>query len=125
MDIGVSEELSVRIDASLRAAERVRPETRTGRSGVPMWWFSGLTGAAAALLLIVLFNRSDRLTPDLPGEPPVAGVVPEYDGWTQTEFPLHAETAVLTEPLEEELEKLKTDLQKAREDLEEDIRRSF
>ena len=125
IDIDVPEALSVRIDASLQSVERARPQTRTGRSGVPAWWLSGLTGAAVALLLIVLFNRSDTPTPDLPDEPPVAGVVPEYGGWTQSEFPLRAETAASTEPLEEELEKLKTDLEKAREYLEEDLRRSF
>ena len=125
MDIDVPEALSRRIDASLRSVERARPETRTDRSGIPGWWLSGLTGATVALLLIVLFNRSESPPPDLPDEPPVAGVVPEYRGWTQSEFPLRAETAVSTEPLEEELEKLKTDLEKAREKLEEDLRRSF
>ena len=125
IDIDVSEALSDRIDASLRSVERACPETRTGRPGIPGWWLSGLTGAAVALLLIVLFNRSDTPTPALPDAPPVAGVVPEYREWTQSEFPLRAETAVSTELLEKELEKLKTDLEKARENLEEDLRRSF
>ena len=125
IEFDVSEALSVRIDAALRSVERARPETRTGRSGVPPWWLSGLTGAAVALLLIALFNRSDTLAPDVPDEPPVATVVPEYRDRTQSEFPLRAETAVSTEPLEEELEKLKTDLERARKNLEEDLRRSF
>lgn len=121
----VSAELSARIDASLQAADRVRPDARIARRGFSMWWISSLTGVAAALLVITLLNRSDTATPDVPADPQISGVVPEYERQMQSEFPLRAETAVLTEPLEEELEKLKSDLEKAREDLAEDLRRSF
>lgn len=121
----VSAELSTRLDASIRATERARPNDRNGRQGFSTWWISGLTGATAVLLAIVLLNRGDPVTPTPSAELPIAGVVPEYERQAQSEFPLRAETAVLTEPLEEELEKLKSDLERVREDLEADLRRSF
>lgn len=126
----VSAELAMRIDASLRAAERIKPRAGAGRRGFSIWWMSSLTGVAGALLVIAVLNRNDTsarndtAAVDAPAAP-IASAVPDYRSRTQSEFPLRAETAVLTEPLEEELEKLRSDLETARDKLEEDFRRSF
>lgn len=121
----VSDELSARIEASVRATDRaLAPVPRPG-FGYSLWWISSLTGVAAAFLIIALLDRDEVAAPSAPVEPAIAVVVPRPDVRLQNEFPLRAETAVLTEPLEEELEKLRSDIEKARDGLEQDIRKSF
>lgn len=119
----VSDELSARIEASTRATVRAEMPARRPGFGFSLWWISSLTGAAAAITVIALVNRGDGEAP--PTEMPIAAVVPDTVLHLQSEFPLRAETAVLTEPLEEELEKLKADLEKARDNVEADLKKSF
>lgn len=113
----VTPEFEARVRASL---ERTRPaETaprRTRRTPVSMWWASSLTGIAAAAAVIVAIN----LESPPPGEPSaVPAIVPELVAPIVPN--LRPESAVLTAPLEEELEKLESDLEKAERAVREDI----
>ena len=125
VDAEISTELEVRIAASLRAAERARPMDRKPANNYTLWWLSSLTGVAAALIIIAIFGRSGP-SPE-PGivHEPTTEVVPDAVPRPPVEFPLNAQPAELTGPLEEELEKLQSDLEKARENVERDLRRSF
>ena len=125
----VSAEMAARIEASIHATERASAtgERRDGSSS--RWLFSTLAGVAGALLIIVLINRDGQTVDGLAEPQPTARVVPEVTLHLQDPFPLQAETAVLSEPLtqdlDQELENLKSDLEKARQTVEEDLRRSF
>ena len=124
LKIDVSETLSKRIDAALAAA--VRPEAASERKPRAFWWASMLTGAAVAMAAIVLLNmRSDRVVAPPPGAQAVTRTVPEAVDQTQNPFALDTRSAVLTEPLEEELEHLKADFERAREEVTDDLRGSF
>ena len=114
IDVTVSDELDRRIDASLRA---VTPATETRRpvaSKTPLfWWASTITGVAAAVAVIAIVNwqapeESVSATPSN-----IVAVVPSID--------LRAESAMLTGPLQDELDKLQSDLKKAEEKVERDI----
>ena len=121
----VSPELALRIQASLHAAERARPDERADKAGFSMWWISSLTGVAAALLVITILSRNADVTPEAPLVEPSANIVPATLPGSDVFMPLNAETAELTGPLEEELERLKSDIEKARESVERDLRESF
>ena len=97
IDVQISDELERRIDASLQATA---PETvsRAPAARPPLfWWASAITGAVAA-------------TPT-----PVAAAE------QLSTIDLHAEAAMLTQPLEQELENLQSDLKKAEEKVRRDI----
>ena len=114
IEVAVSDELDRRIDASLRA---VIPETETPGRAVAkpplFWWASTITGVAAAVAVIAIVNwqaptESVSATPTN-----IVAAVPSID--------LKAETAMLTGPLQEELDKLQSDLKKAEEKVKRDI----
>lgn len=114
IEVSISDELDRRIDASLHA---VAPEVSTSVPAArpPLfWWASALTGAVAALAVIAVVNRQ---VPDEPAATPepvaAAEQLPMID--------LHAEAAMLTQPLEQELEDLQSDLKKAEEKVRRDI----
>lgn len=113
--------LRKRIDAAVAAAGAQQP--RKTRPPI-RWWSVALIGGAAAMLVVVLLDRPSIDTLTNP-PPPTARTVPESPPVQQTDFDLRAQPAVLTEPLEEELEHLKSDLEKAREGVAEDLRGSF
>ena len=121
----VSPELQKRIAASLQAADTAETSANPARARISSWWISGLTGVACALLLLVLFNRTEPLPAIEPDTVPVASTVPDSPPADQVEFPLRAEAAEFAEPLEDELEKLQSDLEKAREAVEAELRRGF
>lgn len=111
IDTPVSPELEARIRASLESVS-ARPDDRR-RPGISLWWASSLTGLAAAAAVVVAINlgpaeRPPATTGTVLPEPLVAPV-------------LRVESAVLTKPLEEELEDLEADLQKARDAVRKDI----
>lgn len=118
----VSPELAARLDASIRATVPVAGKRRRSRTAFAWWWLSSLSGVAAVFLLIVFLNRgeSPSVVPD--GQTPVADdqrpvtVVPIGD------VPLEVRTVEFAEPLADELENLKSDLEKAREKLASDLR---
>jgi len=122
----VTPALRARIDASLHAARIERRDARPGRPGSYFWWFSGLTGIAATLLAVIVLDRgNDAVQPDT-GEAPVTVVVLPGSGNADIRLrPLDVRNADFTDPLEDELAKLKSDLEKARDEVERDIRFSF
>ena len=122
-----SPELRARIDASIRAVARIRsvPAARdSDKPGQSSWWASGLTGLAAALLIILLINTNreggNSLEPET--EDRIATTVTPETGERFGTLPLKVRTADLTGPLEEELIHLQEDLEKVRESVERDLR---
>ena len=126
IDVSVTEELDYRIDASLRGIAQVQPEPKPQQGRPPLfWWASSLTGAAAALVVLAIINshsQSDDGVETTTGVPvvdtttvalPPLSNVPTIDWKT--------ESAMLTEPLRQELENLQSDLKKAEEKVKEDI----
>jgi hypothetical protein len=116
-------ELQERIRASLESTKPVKQAPRTTKTpGTSLWWASSLTGLAAAALLIVVINWNGGVEP----VEEVADAAPPGITWSiQSGFPLNAETAEWTAPLEEELKNLQSDLEKARESVERDLRLGF
>jgi len=106
--------------------ESTRPEDQAPRKtqtpGTNQWWASSLTGLAAAALVIVFINWNSTVTP-VDDQPPSA--TPGTVISLQSGFPLIAETADWAPPLEEGLKALQSDLEKARENVERDLRLSF
>lgn len=126
----VSPQLEARIEASLHNAQRAAPPEPGHRSSVTLWWASSLTGLVTAALVIVLlnWNRESTKTDPVPAAREFAtvpeAVVPDAaDRYGR--LPLTTRTADLTGPLEEELRNLKSDIEKARDNVEQDIRSSF
>lgn len=119
IDSQVSDELDRRIRASL---ESVEPEAVSGRqrpSRSPVfWWASSLTGVAAAVALIAVINTTPVETTQTMTEPAAQPLAIPSIRW-------QAETAVLTSPLEREIEDLQSDLKKAEEAVRRDIERLF
>ena len=112
IDVDVSDELDRRIEASLHAAKPQAPERPLVRPPL-FWWASTITGIAAAVAVIAIVNLQVRE----PSEP----AVPVDLMATTPRIELHAEAAMLTAPLQEELDKLQSDLKKAEEKVRRDI----
>lgn len=123
----VSDDLQMRIDASLHAAKAMRQERvprAAGNSG-SRWLLSSLTGVAMALAVLVYLNRepaTPAAEPDLVADTPRAEVVEQP---LLQMLPLKIEEAHLTDSLEQELANLQADFERARESVEEDVRKSF
>lgn len=124
-----SPELQLRIDASLRAAREIGPATRRSTPSTTFWLISSLTGLAAAALVLLLieWNQEDLVPPaDAVArvEEPTSFVnLPE--DWMTGEFPLNVKSADLTRSLEQELIDLQADLERARENVEQDVKNTF
>ena len=128
ISVEISPQLTSRIEASLLAAERIEPVRQNRSDTSTLWWASSLTGLATAAAVIVLlnWNRPDP-EPVLP-EQTAFQVVPdahEYLRQIQGRLPLRTETAVFTHGLEDELQKLQADLEKARENVNRDMNFTF
>lgn len=93
----------------------MRPKRRL--PGISLWLASSLTGLAAAALVIVLVNLKPSVEPIDTG-PKTVVTIPN-------DMRLDARTAEWTAPLEEELRNLQSDLEKARDNVERDLRESF
>ena len=115
IDVSVSDELDRRIEASLLAVSPEMAEQRPVTPAKPLlfWWASTVTGIAAAVAVIAIVNwqAPDQPAADLPLN--IVAAVPAID--------LKAEAAVLTNPLQDELDKLESDLKKAEEKVRRDI----
>ena len=117
IDVEISDELERRIDASLHA---VTPEVPRKAAPPPtarspyFWWASSLTGVAAAAAVIAIANWHPEEEPAAPPAVLVADALPPP-------VDLRARAAMLTDPLQEELEKLESDLKKAEEKVKRDI----
>ena len=119
IDVQVSDELDRRITASLQGVTPERPDLPVKQSRpAAFWWASSLTGVAAALVVIAIFDAQSQ-----PGDKPVPQVadtspVPEV---TTPTIDWKTESAMLTRPLQQELEDLRSDLKKAEEKVKRDI----
>ena len=119
IEVTISAQLENRLQASLAAVEPVRPApARPAASSARFWWASSLTGAAAAVALVVVVNwQAPELEQVATDVPPPSLMPPKID-WK-------ARTAVLTNPLEKEIEDLQSDMQKAEQAVKQDIERLF
>lgn len=119
IDARVSDELDARILASLNAVTPESPEAAQAAAKAPaFWWWSSLTGAAVALAIIVAVNLQ---TP----EPQPVAAQPPADALQLLQFDWRTREAVLTSPLETEIDNLQADLKKAEEAVRQDIDRLF
>ncbi len=116
IDASISPELDARINASLRAVTPVKEASPRPRSW-SFWLASSLTGAAAAIAVIAIVNMRQ---PEV-AEPAAVAAVEQDTSYTVPVFDLKAETAVLTNPLSEELQALQSDLKKAEQKVREDV----
>ena len=115
IEVEVSAELDGRITASLR---NVTPEESSSAATVSQrpamfWWASSLTGIAAAAAVIVIVNFQQAEAPVKATPANIVAAVPVIDWKT--------ETAMLTGPLQQELEALRSDIEKAEKKVKEDI----
>ncbi len=119
IDVQVSDELDRRITASLQGVTPERPE-RPAKQSRPaaFWWASSLTGVAAALIVIAIINSQSQ-----PGDDPVLQVAETspVPAVTTPTIDWKTESAMLTRPLQQELEDLQSDLKKAEEKVKRDI----
>ncbi len=115
IDVQISDELDRRITASLQG---VTPEAPRARSRpAAFWWASSLTGVAAALAIIAVINSHSQFE----GGPAVAPETSPVSVATIPTIDWKAESAMLTRPLQRELEDLQADLKKAEEKVKREI----
>jgi hypothetical protein len=124
IDAEVSAQLDSRIQASLGAiGPEAAPRRREPRRRpVSFWLASSLTGVAAALAVIAVLNVVDT------NEPAAISRTVADNTAQPIEIPvldLDVEAAMLTGPLEQELEDLQADLRKAQEVVRGDVRIDF
>jgi len=121
--VELSPGLSKRLEASVRAAAAPRRQPRRSSLTARLWWLSSLTGVAAALLVILLinWNRDDLAPPSAT----IADTPVISNRLILRPYPLNAQTAELTGPLEDELQNLKDDLEHARKSVADDIKLTF
>jgi len=125
IQVAISPELRLRIDASLRATEQIRPVPAATAPGMNLWWASSLTGLAAAIAIIVLINWNRPVTEVMPPEVAQSKTVPDYAGEFQNLYRPQIKTADFTKPLEDELARLQADIERARRNVKKDIEFSF
>jgi hypothetical protein len=120
-----SPELAARIEASIQGIEPIRPVEARPTSSNGLWWASSLTGLAAAIAVVVLVNWNQPAVDDVPEATVVDVTVPPDTVLTAPPIPLEISTADFASPLEEELDHLKSDLEKAREKVKKDLDFTF
>lgn len=117
IDVEVSDELDRRIMATLQGVQPERPQSVPEQRPALFWWASSLTGLAAALVVIAIVNVRDPVggepTPTTEMSPVTVATTPIIDWKT--------ESAMLTRPLQQELEDLQADLKKAEEKVKQEI----
>lgn len=119
-----------RIAAAL-ARERPLAVAKERRESFLRPWLAGtLAGLGAAAMVVLLIGRSGSESPvpapdaslaDASREEMPSELLQSF----RAQVPLNAETAELTAPLEQELRNLKSDLEKARDDVERDLALTF
>ena len=124
IDAEVSPQLQQRISASIHSARQVRSVAAPRDRGTSYWLASSLTGVAAALLIILWLGRDESSPVVDSGTEMATTESPEVNDVFRP-FPLEARTAVLTEPLDEELLHLQSDLEKARDTVKRDLRNAL
>ena len=135
LQAGTSPEMQLRLEASLCTARDARtmavkrPEPAESSQG-STWWLSAVTGVAAVLLVAFLINRdlleeTGREAVSLNNQPPVEASALVEDWFVSGGLDLNIQPADLTQSLEEELSNLQSDLEKARENVERDVKFAF
>ena len=121
----VSPEISDRIMARVQDTRQKRePETRE-QSPLRWWWASSLTGLAAAVTLLAVINWDVDAPAPTVQDLSVVQTVPRPANIFDNRVPLKLQQANLTNPLEEELQNLESDLEKARDVVRNDLRLDF
>jgi hypothetical protein len=118
IDVHISDDLDRRIAASLQGVEPEQPSEAAPRPRPALfWWASSLSGVAAALAVIAIINSQSQ-TDDMPvaiaQTSPVNEILTPVIDWK-------TESAMLTQPLQRELEDLRADIRKAEEKVKQDI----
>jgi hypothetical protein len=119
IDCTVSEELDKRIRASLHGITPEQPaQPKSTSKSFSFWFASSLTGVAAAVAIIAIVNLQEPEPVPVPID-----VAPAPLNFPTIQW--HVEAAVLTTPLEQEIDDLQSDLKKAEEAVKQDIDRLF
>ncbi len=114
IEVDVSDELDRRIEASLHATTPESTATARPLAKPPLfWWASTITGVAAAIVVIAIVNWRVEEPPNTVAPVDLMASTPRIE--------LNAEAAMLTAPLQEELDKLQSDLKKAEKKVRQDI----
>ena len=115
IDAKVSDELDRRIRASLNGVTPVIDSQASTPPARPagFWWASSLTGIAAAVAVIAIINSQQDVPVPQATPANIFAAVPTID--------LNAETAVMTSPLQQELDALQSDIKKAEKLLREEV----
>jgi hypothetical protein len=105
INVEVSAELDDRVRASLEAVTQEGPQENAAPTRPrSMWWASSLTGILAASIVILLINLNQPAPPPAVIDAPVSALFQPQ---------LIIDPAVMTAPLQKELEDLEADLKKA------------
>lgn len=138
IEADVSSRLADRIDASLHSADRelpasAKPSRKTFDDHLSgnLWLASSLTGLAAAVAVFWLLSN-DSESPQ-GSNPPITTVntvppVPDHRAYLaelQQNLPLNVENVEFTEGLEQEMTRLRADLERARANVSKDIDFTF
>ena len=115
IDAKVSDELDRRIRSSLNGVTPLTDQQATALPARPagFWWASSLTGIAAAVALIAIVNLEQEAPVPQATPADIFAVVPTID--------LKTETAMMTSPLQQELDALQSDIRKAERRVREEI----
>ena len=125
VETGDATALRARIDASLRATDRIRPVAEARDPGINLWWASSITGLAMAVAVIAVINWNSPVAPEVAPGVVDSTTVPEYVEGIEEMYPLDFKTADFAGPLEDEMLKLRADFERAAETVKEDIEFSF
>ena len=115
IDAKVSDELDRRIRASLNGVTPLTDQQATTPPARPVgfWWASSLTGIAAAVAVIAIVNSQQDAPVSQATPANIFAAVPTID--------LKTETAMMTSPLQQELDALQSDIRKAERRVREEI----
>ena len=115
IDAKVSDELDRRIRASLNGVTPLTDQQATTPPARPVgfWWASSLTGIAAAVAVIAIVNSQQDAPVSQATTANIFAAVPTID--------LKTETAMMTSPLQQELDALQSDIRKAERRVREEI----
>ncbi len=114
-------EVSARLMARIKDTQQAGSRDERHGSGISWWLASSLTGVAAAAVVLAVMSLNSEMSPQQPAGEFVAQTVPKELAEFDNRLPLRLENVVMTTPLEEELQNLESDLEKAREA----VRREF
>jgi len=118
IDVQISDEFDRRISASLQGVMPEVPEADVVRQRpAAFWWASSLTGVAAALIIVAVINSQSQIE----SVPAVIAETSPVSVATMPTIDWKAESAMLTRPLQQELEDLQADLKKAEEKVKKEI----